>query len=103
MQAVLNNSRNQTIGFSPNELLIGFKTNLDSLNALEDLLPADFATLRGHFRSEAQDAIAWANACMKARYDSKHKPVSFKPGDQVMLRLHHGYRIPGQTNRKLSY
>ena len=58
LQAVLNNSRNQTTGFSPNELLMGFKTNLDSLNALEDLPPADFATLRGHYRSEAQDAVA---------------------------------------------
>ena len=75
LQAVLNNSRNQTTGFSPHELLTGFKSNLDSLNALVDVLPADFEKLRGHYRAEAQNAIAWANARMKARYDGRHRPL----------------------------
>jgi len=103
LQATLNNSRNQTTGYTPNELLRGFNSNLDSLHALEDLPPADYEKLRGRLRAEAQDAVAWANAGMKARYDSKHKPLSFKEGDQVMLRLHHGYKILGHENRKLSH
>lgn len=40
---------------------------------------------------------------MKAQYDSKHKPLTFKAGDLVMLCLHYGYQVPSQSNRKLSH
>jgi hypothetical protein len=39
---------------------------------------------------------------MKKRYDKRHTPLLLNPGDLVMLKLHHGYRIPGVKNRKLS-
>ena len=103
LQATLNNSRNATTGYAPNEVTMGFRTNLDGLNALEDLPPADFATMRGIVRKEVQDAVAFANAKMKHRYDAGHRPISFKPGDKVMLRLHRGYKVPGQENRKFSH
>ena len=103
LQATLNNSRNSTTGYAPNEILTGFKSNLDGLHALSDLPPADFEKLRVVIRHEVEDAVAWANAAMKARYDSGHKPVHFKDGDSVMLRLHHGYKMLGQGNRKFSH
>ena len=103
LQATLNNSRSATTGYAPNEVLQGFKSNLDSLNALEDLPPQDFQKMRGVIRKEVQDAVAWANAAMKARYDSGHKPLSFKVGDMVMLRLHRGYKMLGHENRKYNH
>jgi hypothetical protein len=39
---------------------------------------------------------------MKKRYDKRNTPLLLNPGDLVMLKLHHGYRIPGVKNRKLS-
>ncbi|RKF60445.1 Transposon Ty3-G Gag-Pol polyprotein [Golovinomyces cichoracearum] len=48
---------------------------------------------------EAIDAIKFASMFMKRRYDKKHKPVFFKVGDFVSLRLHRGYNIPGFSER----
>lgn len=53
-------------------------------------------------QSEAEKAIAFANAGAKTRYDKKHKPINMDVGDEAYLKLHHGYTIPGLTNRKLS-
>ena len=53
-------------------------------------------------QQEAQDSIAWANLAMKHRYDKHHIPLLLNPGDFVMLKLHHGYRVPGIKNKKLS-
>ena len=38
---------------------------------------------------------------MKRHYDKKYKPISFKVGDIIRLRLHKGYRIPGLVSKKL--
>ena len=37
----------------------------------------------------------------KERYDRSHKPLDLAEGSQVFLRLHHGYELPGITNKKL--
>lgn len=103
LQSTLNNSRNATTGYSPNEVVMGFRTNIDSLANLQDLPSEDFARLRGVIRREVTDAVAWANVAMKARYDNKHKPLFLRPGDKVMLRLHHGYKMLGHENRKFSH
>lgn len=55
------------------------------------------------FRSEAANAIAFANARMKIRYDANHVPLRLEQGDLVYLRLHKGYRVPGVDNRKLHH
>jgi hypothetical protein len=34
-------------------------------------------------------------------YDGKHKPIYFKLGDEVYLRLYKGYRILAELNKKL--
>ena len=102
LQGSLNNSTNATTGQAPNELAYGFKVR-DSLNMLADLPVEDLRRLRNIRRKEAKEAVAFANATMKARYDSNHKPISLKEGSQVYLRLHRGYKIPGLDNRKLSH
>lgn len=101
IQATLNNSPTTT-GFAPNELCYGFKVN-NTMDMLATDVPAEaFDRLRLAKREEAEDCIAFANAMMKTRYDGKHKEFSAKVNDEVFLRLHHGYKIPGVSNRKLS-
>ena len=62
--------------------------------------PANMAEYRpSHI--DAQDAIAFAALKMKDQYDSKHSARFFEVGDLVNLRLHHGYRVPGITSKKV--
>ena len=102
ISAILNNSTSSVTGFAPNELTYGFRVN-DNVNLLEnlDLPPQDFEKLRLLKREAADEAISFANAMSKHRYDGKHTPLSVKPGDKVYLRLHHGYKIAGEGNHKL--
>jgi len=39
---------------------------------------------------------------MKERFDAAHQPLQLKPGDWAFIKLHHGYKIPGQENAKFS-
>ena len=99
LQACLNNSVTST-GFAPNELAYGFRVR-DTLGMLSDLPAEDLNKLRLVKREEADDAIAFAKAMAKTRYDSTHKAINLREGSLVYLRLHHGYSIPG-VNPKLS-
>ena len=101
LQGSLNNSATST-GFAPNELSYGFRVR-DTLGMLttSDLPAEDLDKLRLIKREEANDAIAFANAMTKHRYDSNHKAMNLQEGSLVYLRLHHGYSIPG-VNHKLS-
>ena len=99
LQASLNNSITTT-GFAPNELAYGFRVR-DTLGLLADLPPEDLDRLRLIKREEADNAIAFANAMSKKRYDSAHKAMNLAPGSLAYLRLHHGYSIPG-VHPKLS-
>ena len=99
LQTSLNNSVTST-GFAPNELAYGFRVR-DSLGLLANLPPEDLNRLRLIKREEADDAIAFANAMAKTRYDSTHKALRIQEGSMVYLRLHHEYSIPG-VNPKLS-
>jgi hypothetical protein len=47
---------------------------------------------------DAQDAIMLAAMYMKKNFDRKHRPIFFKVGDYVALRLHRGYNVPGLKN-----
>ena len=100
LQGSLNNAVNATTGFAPNELAYGFRVR-DTLGLLADLPAEDLDRLRLIKREEADDAIAFANAMAKTRYDSMHKAVKLREGSLAYLRLHHGYSIPG-VNPKLS-
>ena len=102
IKSVINNSPNAATGLAPMEIVRGFKSNHDTLNFLNELPPKDFADLRQQYRKMADEAMAFANVTAKDRYDSKHKPIRFKAGDQAFLRLHHGYEVLGHANRKLS-
>ena len=99
LQALLNNSTTST-GFAPNKLAYGFRVR-DTLGLLSDLLPKDLDSLRLIKREEVDDAIAFANAITKTRYNSAHKAINLSEGSLVFLRLYHGYSIPG-VNPKLS-
>lgn len=48
---------------------------------------------------EAIDAIKFAAMYAKQQYDKRHKPIFFKPGQYVSLRLHRGYQVPGLKDR----
>ena len=37
----------------------------------------------------------------KYYYDANRQPRFFAVGDEVLLRLHRGYKLPGITNRKI--
>lgn len=101
LSAVHNNSTNSTTGLAPNEIAYGFRVN-DNLSLLQDLPAEDFSRLRQVKRDAADEAIAFANTVTKARYDKKHVALNLQEGAAVYLKLHHGYRIPGLVNRKLS-
>ncbi|KAN0085522.1 hypothetical protein V8E54_001989 [Elaphomyces granulatus] len=98
---VFNNSVNASTGRSPNQIIYGFNL-ADSFGVVTEGDAKDFKAERKAHQQEAQDSIAWANLAMKKRYDKRHTPLLLNPGDLVMLKLHHGYRIPGVKNRKLS-
>ena len=100
LQGSLNNSKNQSTGVSPNEVLYGFNVR-DTLGLLTELPQEDFSRLRQLKREQAEDSIAFANIMAKAYYDESHKPISLPTGSKAYLRLHHGYKIPGLTNHKL--
>ena len=53
-------------------------------------------------RIDIKDAIAIAIMKSKYYYDKKHRPMFFRPGDKVLLRLYKGYSIPSAKSRKLS-
>ena len=53
-----------------------------------------FKQRREAIRQEAANSIAYANLLIAQRYDAKHKDISFVPGDQVYIKLHHGYSLP---------
>lgn len=103
LQGSLNNSKNASTGYAPNELAYGFCTN-DTLDTLSptDLPAEDYTQLRQIYCEDAEQAIAFANATTKSYYDMKHRSVTMNVGFMVYLRLHHEYTIPGLTNRKLS-
>ena len=50
---------------------------------------------------DAKDAIAWAAMQAKYYYDTNQQPQFFAIGDEVLLWLHRGYKLPGITNKKL--
>lgn len=100
IQAVLNNSKSASTDKSPNEIVMGFKTNEGWPLSSEDAM--DFASARDIHRREAAEAMGFANARSKIYYDANHKKMSLKVGDKAYIKLHRGYKLPGNPSRKLS-
>jgi hypothetical protein len=98
---VFNNSVNASTGRSPNQITHGFNL-ADSFGVVTEGDAKDFEAERKVHQQEAQDSIAWANLAIKKGYDKRHTSLLLNPGDLLMLKLHHGYRVPGIKNKKLS-
>ncbi|KAK4158829.1 hypothetical protein QBC43DRAFT_195406, partial [Cladorrhinum sp. PSN259] len=103
LQWHLDSAYSERIKITPHELMYGFKPN----RPLEALIkPAadceDVPVLREHLRQDAQLAMDFTAAAAKRRYDGKHRPVDFQPGDKVYIKLHHGYHLPGKPSRRFS-
>lgn len=58
--------------------------------------------IRFQFRQEASNAIFFDNVKVKIIYDKKHKPLLLKEGDKAYLKLHKGYKLSKNNNRKFS-
>jgi hypothetical protein len=65
----------------------------------EKELPSVIRELR---RLDTQVSIDFAANAAKESYDTKHRPISFEVGEEVYLKLHKGYNLPGKPNPKLS-
>ena len=105
LQWNLNSGYSEAIEASPHELLFGFKIRgpLDSLTASIDTVDVNsIPYLREHLRRDAELATDFAVNRAKARYDSSHRNIEMKPGDEVYLRLGKGYHLPGRPNHKFS-
>ena len=101
IQSAINNAVNTSTGLMPNEIIYGFRPN-DTLKTITDLPPENFSRFRLVYRKQAEKSIAWANAVAKHRYDKQHISVDLPVSSRTFLRLHHGYTIPGVSNKKLS-
>ena len=97
MQAVMNSTTSATTGKTPHELAYGMK-----LNSPMELLKDNPASKRQDFtlRIDAEEAIKLAQLTMKRHYDRRHRPISFKVGDKVKVRLHKGYSIALPVSKK---
>jgi hypothetical protein len=104
LQWNLNSAYNESIQASAHEYLFGFKIAgpLDRLTSANTTDLDDICFMREHLRKDAQLALDFAAARAKRRYDNKHRPIEFKKDDEVFLKLHHGYTLPGKPNRKYS-
>ena len=101
MQSAFNNQKSASTGRSPNEILYGFNIR-GTLGLLGPLPHLDHEVARQMHQRDARDSVAFANARAKAYFDGRHRLVRFVEGDQVLLRLHKGYQLPGEHNPKLS-
>ncbi|KAK7961166.1 hypothetical protein PG988_012380 [Apiospora saccharicola] len=62
----------------------------------------DLEATRRIYQQEARDALDYAADTMKLQYDSTRRYHEFNVGDEVYLKLHKGYKLPGNNPRKWS-
>ncbi len=77
----MNSAVSSATKVSPIQIIQGFNSNYNELGHLAELNPKDWKALRYEYRDMAKEAIAFAEVTAKDRYDRKHKPIRFKPGD----------------------
>lgn len=107
----MNNSSNVIIGFTSNELMYEFKVK-NRLTAISEKIEETSMTdkkfkefldaIRLQMRQKAADAMIFENVKAKLTHDKRYKLLFFKKGNKAYLKLHKGYKLPGEHNRKLS-
>jgi hypothetical protein len=105
IQRSLNNFFNSFIDLSLNELLYEFKVR-ESLDLLAHENDENSTTAlkekRNILKKKVEEAIVFANAIMKIRYDSIKISLNLKVKDVVYLKLHKEYIQSEMINRKFS-
>ncbi|SMY30032.1 unnamed protein product [Zymoseptoria tritici ST99CH_1A5] len=85
IQSYLNTSPSATTGYSPHQIVFGFNCRVDAMDAFRTAEESDYIALRQEARDNAYDAMVFATAQTKTRYDSKHKPIAFKFSEPVRV------------------
>ena len=102
LRGTLNNLINVSTGKTLNEIIYSIKlnngTDITNIAAKGQI---DMIDNRNRNRQKAIDAVAFAAAEIKIRYNKKHKPLVMEPGDQAFVKLHYGYKLSGLKNSKL--
>ena len=99
LQAQLNNSSNVSIDFSSNDIVYEFKVREALFLNSSNMFDEDMSNLRLRNRQKIADAISFANAHMKIRYDFRHKLLLFRAENKAYLRLHKNYAIQEQHKK----
>jgi len=105
IQFSMNTSKNQSLGCSPCEYIMGFNPyhGFDLLQDEQTLSRKDYTTLRLQYREEAEEALAFARVTQKDYYDQRHQALDLKPGDYAALVLHKGYKLKGNLPKKIGF
>jgi hypothetical protein len=101
-QAALNNAWTTAIQTSPNEFVTGSKPATDLMLLVGETKGDPPEVIRKLRQRDAEVATDFANDAAKQYYDAKHQPLTMDVGDRAFLKLHRGYKLPGNPNRKLS-
>src|SRR5271169_4127567 len=103
----INNNTNLSTGMSPMQFLTGFNAPgiLDSAipGQVTDRRAIEWSDERAELRQQARDSLIFAQNKMAIYFDRKHKPITFKAGDKVYIKLAHGiqpgYRIADSSGK----
>jgi hypothetical protein len=89
LQHLLNSSPANPSKKSPHEIMYGMKVNDPTTLLSPVVTPQNFSS-----RIEAREALRLAAMDMKRSFDKSHTWKMFSPGDEVLIRLGRGYKIP---------
>lgn len=89
-----NSNVHSTTGFSPLELLFGYKPYIpNSIDTLDTNTYTDYIRALNHrlyyCRQKALENIQSSKEKSKTYYDSRTKPIKYNAGDMVYIRCHH--------------
>ncbi|XP_049866081.1 uncharacterized protein LOC126366827 [Pectinophora gossypiella] len=89
-----NTNVHSTTGFSPMELLLGFKPYIpSSIDSLDNNTYTDYVRALNYrlcySRQKAKENIISSKERSKNYYDSRTKPTTYKIGDMVYVKCHH--------------
>ena len=100
LQNCLNNSKNQFIEMSLNEILYNFNIR-DIFDFLFDLSSKYFNRLRLLKREQIEKFLIFVNIIIKVYYDKLYKLLNFVKKSIIYLRLYQNYEILNIINHKL--
>lgn len=110
IQVNMNNFLNAIIGLTSNELMYGFKVR-DRLTVVSKKIDGKIMSnkevkksldaTRLRMRQEAADVVAFDNVKFKLVHDKRYKLLLMKEGDKAYLKLHKGYKLLDNQNKKL--